>query len=139
MSMDEPRSDSPEDALPHEALAGRRVLVVEDSPVVAEATDQMLCDMGCVVVGPATTMAPALEMAGEERLDAALVDLNIRGGKAFPVLRILRDRSIPFLLTSGYADWSMPEDWQDVPRLAKPYSPNQLREALLELLPGQLP
>jgi CheY-like chemotaxis protein len=99
----------------------------------------MLCDMGCVVVGPATTMAPALEMAGEERLDAALVDLNIRGGKAFPVLRILRDRSIPFLLTSGYADWSMPEDWQDVPRLAKPYTPNQLREALLNLLPGQLP
>src|SRR5688500_11290856 len=139
MSMDEPRPDSPQDAPPHEALAGRRVLIVEDSPVVAEATDQMLCDMGCVVVGPATTMAPAIEMAGEERLDAALVDLNIRGGKAFPVLRILRDRSIPFLLTSGYADWSMPEDWQDVPRLAKPYTPNQLREALLELLPGQLP
>ena len=33
----------------------------------------------------------------------------------------------------------MPEDWQDVPRLAKPYTPNQLREALLDLLPGQLP
>jgi len=133
MSMDEPRSDSP-----HEALAGRRVLVVEDSPVVAEATDQMLCDMGCVVVGPATSMAPALEMAREERLDAALVDLNIRGGKAFPVLRILRDRSIPFLITSGYADWSMPDEWQHQPRLAKPYTPNQLREALLEFFPGQL-
>ena len=132
--MDEPRSD-----LAHEALRGRRVLVVEDSPVVAEATDQMLQDMGCIVVGPATSMAPALEMAGGERLDAALVDLNIRGGKAFPVLRILRDRSIPFLLTSGYADWSMPKDWQDIPRLAKPYSPNQLREALLGLLPGQVP
>ena len=131
--MDEPRSDSP-----HEALAGRRVLVVEDSPVVAEATDQMLCDMGCVVVGPATSMAPALEMAREERLDAALVDLNIRGGKAFPVLRILRDRSIPFLITSGYADWSMPDEWQHQPRLAKPYTPNQLREALLEFFPGQL-
>ena len=132
--MDEPRSDSPE-----QTLAGRRVLVVEDSPVVAEATDQMLSDMGCVVVGPATTMAPALEMAGEQELDAAIVDLNIRGGKAFPVLRILRDRSVPFVLTSGYADWSMPEEWQDQPRLAKPYTPNQLRESLLELLPGQVP
>ena len=127
--MDEPRSDSPEDALPHEALAGRKVLVVEDSPVVAEATDQMLCDMGCVVVGPATTMAPALEMAGEERLDAALVDLNIRGGKAFPVLRILRDRSM--LVKKA-------DPFPVEPRLAKPYTPNQLRESLLELLPGQL-
>ena len=131
--MDEPRSDSPQ-----EALAGRRVLVVEDSPVVAEAAGDMLRDMGCVVVGPATTMAPALEMAGEETLDAAIVDLNIRGGKAFPVLRILRDRSVPFLLTSGYADWSMPEEWQGQPRLAKPYTPNQLRESLLQLLSGQL-
>ena len=130
--MDEPRSDPP-----WVALSGRRVLVVEDSPVVAAAAEDMLSDMGCVVVGPATTMAAALEMAGEEQLDAAVVDVNIRGGKAFPVLRILRDRSIPFLLTSGYADWTMPKEWQDQPRLAKPYTPNQLRESLLELLPGQ--
>ena len=130
--MDEARSDSPQDA-----LAGRRILVVEDSPVVAEAADDMLRDMGCVVVGPATTMAPALEMAGAEQLDAAIVDINIRGGKAYPALRILHGRAIPFLLTSGYADWTLPEEWQDRPRLAKPYTPNQLREALLALLAGQ--
>lgn len=130
--MDEPRFDPRE-----KPLAGRRILVVEDSPVVAEAADDMLRDMGCVVVGPATTMAPALEMAGEQELDAAIVDLNIRGGKAFPVLRILRDRSVPFVLTSGYADWSMPEEWLGQPRLAKPYTPNQLRESLLDLLAGQ--
>ena len=119
------------------ALAERRILVVEDSPVVAEAADDMLRDMGCVVVGPATTMAPALQMAGEEQLDAAIVDINIRGGKAFPVMRILHGRGIPFLLTSGYADWTLPEEWQDRPRLAKPYTPNQLREALLALLASQ--
>jgi response regulator RpfG family c-di-GMP phosphodiesterase len=76
-------------------------------------------------------------MAGEEPLDAAVVDINIRGDKAYPVLRILRDRSIPYLLTSGYADWTMPKEWQDQPRVAKPYSPNQLRESLLRLLAGQ--
>jgi hypothetical protein len=52
----------------------------------------------------------------------------------FPVLRILANRGIPFLLASGYADWSMPEEWRDRPRLAKPYSPNLLRESLLLLL-----
>lgn len=35
-------------------LVGRRILVVEDSPVVAEACDDMLRDIGCEVVGPAT-------------------------------------------------------------------------------------
>lgn len=115
-------------------LAGRRILVVEDSPVVAEACEDMLRDMGCVPVGPATNMAAALQLATDEPLDAAVVDINIRGGKVFPVLRILADRGVPFLLASGYADWSMPDEWQDRPRLAKPYSPNFLRESLLELL-----
>ena len=115
-------------------LHDRRVLVVEDSPVVAEACEDMLRDMGCVVVGPATNMAAALQMAREEAIDAAIVDINIRGGKAFPVLKILEGRGVPFLLTSGYADWSMPEEWRDQPRLAKPYTPNLLREGLLKLL-----
>ena len=129
MDRDEGQSaGSPDD------LRGRRILVVEDSPVVADACGEMLRDMGCTIVGPATNMAAALQLAEEEVLDAALVDLNIRGGKAYPVLKILERREVPFLLASGYADWSMPEEWQDRPRLAKPYSPNLLRESLLKLL-----
>ncbi len=124
----------PPPGMPATELDGRRILVVEDSPVVAEACGDMLRDMGCRVVGPATNMAAALQMSGEEEIDAAIVDINIRGGKAFPVLKILDDRGLPFLLTSGYADWSMPEEWRGQPRLAKPYTPNQLRESLLNLL-----
>lgn len=115
-------------------LQDRRVLVVEDSPVVAEDTEQMLAEAGCFVVGPATTMADARQLAEKEQFDAAIVDINIRGGKAFPVLRILEEREIPFILTSGYADWSMPEEWQERPRMQKPYNPLMLREKLIELL-----
>lgn len=120
--------------LPATELDGRRILIVEDSPVVAEACEDMVRDMGCVVIGPATNMAAALQLAGEEELDGAIVDINIRGGKAFPVLKILNGRRIPFLLTSGYADWTMPEEWREQSRLAKPYTPNMLRETLLKLL-----
>ena len=115
-------------------LEGRRILVIEDSPVVAAACEDMLRDMGCVPVGPAINMAAALQLAADEQVEAAVVDINIRGGKVFPVLRVLGDRGIPFLLASGYADWSMPEEWRDRPRLAKPYSPNLLRQSLLDLL-----
>jgi DNA-binding NtrC family response regulator len=117
-------------------LRDRRVLIIEDSPVVAEDTEQMLRDLGCIVVGPATTMADARQFAEKEQLDAAIVDVNIRGGKVFPVLSILEDRAVPFILTSGYADWSMPEEWQQRPRLGKPYNPLMLREKLIELLSG---
>jgi CheY-like chemotaxis protein len=129
MDRDEDRS-----ALPPTALEGRRILVIEDSPVVALACEDMLRDMGCVPVGPAINMAAALQLAADEQLDAAVVDINIRGGKVFPVLKVLAGRGIPFLLASGYADWSMPEEWLDRPRLAKPFSPNLLRESLLLLL-----
>jgi CheY-like chemotaxis protein len=129
MDGQEGHSDSSPDV-----LRGRRILVVEDSPVVAAACDDMLSDMGCVVVGPATNMAAALQLATDEALDGAVVDINIRGGKAFPVLRILHGRGVPFLLASGYADWSMPEEWRGHPRLAKPFSPNLLRESLIGLL-----
>jgi len=110
------------------------VLLVEDSPVVSDATADMLSDLGCEVVGPAGTMAPALTLASEEQLDAAIVDINIRGGKAFSVLSLLRQRGVPFLLTSGYADWTLPEEWQDCPRLPKPYSEGGLRDAIERLL-----
>ena len=115
-------------------LQDRRILIVEDSPVIAEDTEQMLTEVGCFVVGPATTMADARQLSEKEQIDAAVVDINIRGGKAFPVLRILEDRNIPFILTSGYADWSLPEEWQERPRLHKPYNPLMLRERLLELV-----
>ena len=44
------------------------------------------------------------------------------------------DRNVPFLLASGYADWTMPEEWRECPRMAKPYSPHLLRESLIALL-----
>lgn len=96
----------------------------------------MLREVGCFVVGPATTMADARLLAEKEQIDAAIVDINIRGGKAFPVLRILENRGVPFVLTSGYADWTMPDEWQGRPRVGKPYNPLMLREKLIELLAG---
>jgi len=117
---------------PH--LNGRRILVVEDSPGVAEASAHILGDLGCTVVGPAGSMASARSRAEAEALDAAIVDVNIRGDKIYPDLRILVLRKIPFVLTSGYAGWSMPQEWQERPRLAKPYSAAMLRESLLDLL-----
>ena len=118
-------------------LNGRRILVVEDSPVVADDSAEILQDLGCTVVGPAGNMAAALQLAEKDDFDAAIVDINIRGGKSYAVLKILESRQIPFLLTSGYADWSMPEEWVDRPRLAKPYTANMLGESLAALLESE--
>lgn len=111
-------------------LKGRRILVIEDSPVVAPFTVDALDELGCKVVGPAPNMATAREMVEAGEFDAALLDIHIRGDVVFPLCEMLAAKKIPFVLTSGYADWSMPEKWDDRPRLQKPYTIAQVEEAL---------
>jgi len=114
-------------------LRGRRILVIEDSPVVAPFTVDILDELGCEVVGPAPNMALAREMVEAGDFDAALVDVHIRGERAFPLCELLEAKGVPFVLTSGYADWSMPEKWDDRPRLQKPYTIDQVEEAVSAL------
>lgn len=112
------------------ALEGRRILLVEDSPVVAPFTADALGELGCIVVGPAPNMAAARELAEGGEFDGALIDVHIRGERAFPICEILQARNVPFIFTSGYADWQMPEKWQDRPRLQKPYTVDHVQRAL---------
>ena len=120
-------------AATHAGLKGRRILVVEDSPVVGPFTADLLGELGCEVVGPAPNMAVARELIENEAFDAALMDVHIRGERVFPLCEMLEAKAIPFILTSGYADWQMPEKLEDRPRLQKPYTIDQIEKALASL------
>lgn len=120
-------------------LRGKIILVVEDSPLVAIVAQEILVELGCKVVGPAGTMADALRLCEQGDFDAALVDLNIRGAKAFPLLTILARRQIPFILVTGYADWSMPDEWSRTPRMPKPFNREMADSSLLNLFEEELP
>jgi CheY-like chemotaxis protein len=111
-------------------LKGRRILVVEDSPVVGPFTVDILDDLGCKVVGPAPNMAAARQLVEASEFDAALMDIHIRGERVFPICELLDAKRIPFVLTSGYADWNLPEKWEYRPRLQKPYTIDQVEKAL---------
>ena len=114
----------------NDPLNGRKILVIEDSPVVAPYVADLLDDLGCAVVGPAPNMALARELAEAGGFDAALMDVHIRGERVFPLCDVLDHQGIPFVLTSGYADWQVPDRWADRPRLQKPFTLDNLREAL---------
>lgn len=114
---------------------GRRILIVEDSPVVAPFTADVLGELGYVVVGPAPNMAAARELLEGDGLDGAIVDVHIRGERAYPLFELLAAKGVPFVLTSGYADRDqMPDKWRERPRLQKPYTMEQVEQALSELL-----
>jgi len=121
------------DAAAKPDLKGRKILVVEDSPVVGPFTADLLEDLGCEVVGPAPNMAAARELVEAGDFDAALMDIHIRGERVFNLCEMLAARDIPFVFTSGYADRSMPEKWEDRPRVQKPYTLDQIEKALTAL------
>jgi CheY-like chemotaxis protein len=115
------------------SLAGRRILVVEDSPVVGPFTADILGELGCEVVGPAPNMAAARGLVEAGGFDAALMDVHIRGERVFPLCDMLEAKAVPFVLTSGYADWQVPEKLRERPRVQKPYTIDQIEKALRKL------
>ena len=107
-------------------LTNRRILVVEDDLAIAVLIEEVLQDLGCIVVGPVGKLDAALRLACEESLDAAILDVTIRGGKVFPVVRHLQARGVPFALASSYGDWALPAGLQHQPRLVKPFTAGDL-------------
>lgn len=134
MSSRDSSISPPHPAQTADAIAGARILVVEDSPVVAPFTADVLDELGCTVVGPAPNMAAARELIEEGAFDAALMDVHIRGERVFPLCELLEAKGIPFILTSGYGDWQVPEKLESRPRLQKPYTIAEVEKALKKLL-----
>lgn len=112
---------------------GCRVLVVEDETMIAVFIEDVLTALGCEVVGPTGKLETALQLASEEGLDAAILDVTIRGGRVYPVAERLLERAIPFVLASGYDDWALPESLRDQPRLAKPFTTAELEDHIRSL------
>lgn len=111
----------------------RRILLVEDEPMIAFALEDMVSEFGYCVVGPAYRLEDALEMAQVERIDAAILDVNLNEQTSYPVADLLQQRGIPFLFATGYAEggigWGGP-----APVIAKPYGRDQLARVLSGLL-----
>ncbi len=109
------------DPLSASVLQGRRILVVEDEYMMAEDLRRDLEKVGAEVVGPVPSVADALRLlAREDGLDGAVLDVNLRGEKAYPVADALRERGVPFVLATGYEQWALPEAYKEVPRCDKP-------------------
>jgi CheY-like chemotaxis protein len=90
--------------------AGLRILVVEDEMLIAILIEVILQELGCHVVGPVSRLDAAMRLAHEEPLDAAILDVSIRGGQVYPVAEKLLARNIPFVLASGYGELGSPRE-----------------------------
>jgi CheY-like chemotaxis protein len=121
--------------LPNDSLADCRLLIVEDEYFIADDIARMLQEFGAEVVGPAANLKGALALLSSgERIDAAVLDVNLRGEMIFPVADVLQQRGIPFVFATGYDEAAVPSRYRDVPRWEKPFSFDSLVQALPTLM-----
>jgi CheY-like chemotaxis protein len=114
-----------------EELRGLRVLVVEDEAAISLLLEDMLLDFGCEVVGPAARLATALDTVRRERLDLAILDVNVAGEPIYPVAEALLERSIPFVFSTGYGSAGIKDAFRDRPVLQKPFAQHDLKQKLI--------
>jgi DNA-binding response OmpR family regulator len=111
-----------------------RILIVEDEPLIALDLEGMLLDADFEVADIAGTIEKALVIIEMGKLDAVLLDANLKGVSSAPVALALAVRGLPFLVLSGYAADQQPEAFRAGSYLQKPASPVQIIKLLNGIL-----
>ncbi|WP_147023606.1 response regulator, partial [Microvirga aerophila] len=110
---------------------GRRVLIVEDEYFLADDLGRALTQLGAEVLGPVATREEAFDLLSTgERIDLAVLDINLQGESVFPVADTLIEQGVPFLFATGYNQAAIPAQYQQVLRWEKPFAPEALAQAL---------
>jgi len=107
----------------------RRILIVEDEPLVAFDEEHLLRECGYDVVATVDTLAEAVKVLGEREVDLVLSDIKLNGeGDGMDVARAAAARSVPVLFVT--ANCPLEAKTLGIGCLAKPYTDKVLRNAL---------
>lgn len=119
-------------------LSGRRVLVVEDEYFIASDIKRALVAEDAIVVGPVGQLERGLALANSEKVDAAVLDVNLGTAATYPIADCLRETGTPLVFVTGYDEWSIPATYRDVPRLAKPFTMAIVVDAVVGMVGGEI-
>jgi DNA-binding response OmpR family regulator len=114
-------------------LHRRRILVVEDEPLVAMLLKDSLTDAGCAVSASAR-LRDAIEIAAVEDIDCAYLDIDLDGEEVYPVAEILSGRSIPYVLATAHNSGNVAPEYRHSSILFKPFAYSEFEKAIYAAL-----
>ncbi|WP_242095634.1 MULTISPECIES: response regulator [unclassified Sphingomonas] len=108
-----------------------RILIVEDEPLIAMMLEDFLDVLDRQVAGSADSVQSALALIDAGGIDAAILDVNLRGGeKSAPIADRLAELGIPFVFATGGSADSDLGHHADRPKLHKPFTMDGVAKAL---------
>ncbi len=117
-------------ANPASSMPEGRILIVEDEPLIAMELHRLLSQAGLDVSGPAGTLEQALDLAGDQTLTGAIIDINLGSDTSYPVADRLCDIGLPVIFVTGYGAEIIPERFASQTVLQKPIEPHELLATL---------
>ncbi|MBV9559767.1 MAG: response regulator [Bradyrhizobium sp.] len=121
------------------ALAGKRVLVVEDESLVTMLIEDTLAEIGCEPVAFCSKYEDAMCSASTLSCDVVLLDVNLNGYQTFPIAAALLERDIPFVFVTGYGSAGLSASLRHAPVVQKPFRSSDLENALRAALTVRSP
>jgi CheY-like chemotaxis protein len=110
-------------------LTGKRILIVEDEPIVAMMLEDLLEDLGAVTVGPASTVGEASSLIDGQMLNGAILDINLGAERSHAIAVRLRNLGVPFIFATGYGS-SAAGAFAGTEVVEKPYRRDHIAAAL---------
>lgn len=110
------------------------LLIVEDEPLISMMLEEMASELGWTVLGSAHTEANAFELLNNSQPEVALLDINLGLTTSLAVASTCKDRGIFVIFTTGYTARDIPSQCGDAPILAKPFTPDELKQALKRVI-----
>jgi PAS domain S-box-containing protein len=107
-------------------LTGKRILIIEDEPLISMDLEAALQRKSCEVLGPASTLDQAMRLVEKADFDAALVDANLAGHRVDELAAALTRRNVPFAFVTGYGREALPAAFRGGIVLDKPFTQEQL-------------
>jgi DNA-binding response OmpR family regulator len=104
------------------ALAGLRVIIVEDEAMLALCLSEVIEEEGCVVAGMAETLADARILATTATFDVAIVDLHLRGEQADDLAASIVRSGYAIIISTGSDASKVPVQFHEWPILRKPFT-----------------
>lgn len=119
-------------------LAGKVVLVCEDSAIIALDCETLLLGLGASGVQLAGTVPEARALI-DTGFDLAILDWNLNGENTLAIADELRARNVPLLFVSGYAEIrQIAERFPEAQLIAKPYAVDVFSNACRRALDGRV-